>query len=105
MLSTQALMFIYMLVGVIIVRAGILKPEGRPAFIGLLINVTRPEITPEDAVEDLIILAKQEVPWKDMVEVLSSLLICQPTPEMRSALKELSDRVPRWLSLSTSRVQ
>ena len=74
-------------------------------MLGLLINVTRPEITPEDAVEDLIILAKQEVPWKDMVEVLSSLLICQPTPEMRSALKELSDRVPRWLSLSTSRVQ
>ena len=36
---------------------------------------------------------------------LSSLLICQPTPEMRSALKDLSDRVPRWLSLSTSRVQ
>ena len=72
---------------------------------GLLVDVTRPEITPEDAVEDLIILAKQEVPWKDMLEVLSSLLICQPTPEMRSALKELSDRIPRWLSLSTSRVQ
>ena len=74
-------------------------------MLGLLIDVTRPEITPEDAVEDLIILAKQEVPWKDMLEVLSSLLICQPTPEMRSALKDLSDRVPRWLSLSTSRVQ
>ena len=71
----------------------------------LLIDVTRPEISPEDAVEDLIILAKQEVPWKDMLEVLSSLLICRPTPEMRSALKDLSDRVPRWLSLSTSRVQ
>ena len=74
-------------------------------MLSLLIDVTRPEITPEDAVEDLIILAKQEVPWNDMVEVLSSLLICQPTPEMRAALKELSDRVPRWLSLSTSRVQ
>ena len=74
-------------------------------MLGLLLDVTRPEITPEDAVEDLIILAKQEVPWKDMLEVLSSLLICQPTPEMRSALKDLSDRVPRWLSLSTSRVQ
>ena len=74
-------------------------------MLGLLIDVTRPEITPEDAVEDLIILAKQEVSWNDMVEVLSSLLICQPTPEMRAALKELSDRVPRWLSLSTSRVQ
>ena len=74
-------------------------------MLGLLIDVTRPEITPEDAVEDLIILAKQEVPWKDMLEVLSSLLICQPTSEMRSALKDLGDRVPRWLNLSTSRVQ
>ena len=74
-------------------------------MLGLLLDVTRPEITPEDAVEDLIILAKQEVPWNDMLEVLSSLLICRPTAEMRDALKELSDRVPRWLSLSTSRVQ
>ena len=74
-------------------------------MLGLLVDVTRPEITPEDAVEDLMILAKQEVPWKDMLEVLSSLLICRPTAEMRVALKELSDRVPRWLSLSTSRVQ
>ena len=74
-------------------------------MLGLLAGVTRPEITPEDAVEDLIILAKQEVPLADMQEVLSTMLICQPTREMRSALKDLSDRVPRWLSLSTSRVQ
>ena len=74
-------------------------------MLGLLMDVTRPEISPEDAVEDLIILAKQEVPWQDMLEVLSSLLICRPTAEMRAALKDLSDRVPRWLSLSTSRVQ
>ena len=74
-------------------------------MLGHLIDVTRPEITPEDAVEDLIILAKQEVPFSDMLEVLSTLLICRPTPEMRAALKDLSDRVPRWLSLSTSRVQ
>ena len=74
-------------------------------MLSLLTDVTRPEISPEDAVEDLIILAKQEVPMADMLEVLSSLLICRPTAEMRSALRELSDRVPRWLSLSTSRVQ
>ena len=74
-------------------------------MLSVLQGATRPEITPEDAVEDLIILAKQEVPWKDMLEVLSSLLICQPTPEMRFALKDLSDRVPRWLDLSTSQVQ
>ena len=74
-------------------------------MLSVLQGATRPEITPEDAVEDLIILVKQEVPWKDMLEVLSSLLICQPTPEMRFALKDLSDRVPRWLDLSTSQVQ
>ena len=74
-------------------------------MLSLLLDVTRPEITPEDAVEDLIILAKQEVPFPDMLEVLSSMLICRPTPEMRSALKDLSDLVPRWLGLSTSRVQ
>lgn len=74
-------------------------------MLGLLTGVTRPEITPEDAVEDLIILAKQEAPLSDMQEVLSAMLICQLTHEMRSALKDLSDRVPRWLSLSTSKVQ
>ena len=74
-------------------------------MLSLLLDVTRPEITPEDAVEDLIILAKQEVPYADMEEVLSSLLICQVTPDMRRALRELSNRVPRWLTLGTSRVQ
>ena len=74
-------------------------------MLGLLSDVTRPEIEPEDAVEDLILLAKQEVPFADMEEVLSSLLICQVTPDMRRALKECCDRVPRWLTLGTSRVQ
>ena len=42
MLSTQALMFIYMVVGVIIVKTKILKKEGRSSLIGLLINITLP---------------------------------------------------------------
>ena len=74
-------------------------------MLGLLLDVTRPEITPEDAVEDLIILAKQEVPFEDMQEVLSSLIICQVTPDMLRALREISSRVPRWMTLGTSRVQ
>ena len=74
-------------------------------MLSLLADVTRPDISPEDAAEDLIILAKQEVPLSDMLEVLSSQLICRPTPEMRAALRELSERIPRWLGLSTSRVQ
>ena len=42
MLSTQALMFIYIIVGVIIVKTKILKKEARSSFIGLLINITLP---------------------------------------------------------------
>ena len=70
-----------------------------------LADAVRPEITPEDAVEDLIILAKQDVPWSDMKEVLSSLLVSLPTPEMLKALRDLSDRIPRWIWFSSSRVQ
>ena len=42
MLTTQALMFIYILIGVIISKTKILKPEGRSSYIGLLIYVTLP---------------------------------------------------------------
>ena len=71
----------------------------------LLMDCVRPEISPEDAVEDLIMLAKQGVSPRDMEEVLSSMLICLPTAEMLAALRDLSDRTPRWLSLSSFRVQ
>jgi len=68
-------------------------------------DAVRPELTPEDAVEDLIILAKQDVPYADMKEVLSSLLVSLPTKEMLKALRDLSDRIPRWIWFSSSRVQ
>ncbi len=70
-----------------------------------LMNAVRPEITPEDAVEDLIILAKQGVSYAEMTEVLSSLLVSLPTPEMLAALRDLSDRIPRWIWFSSSRLQ
>ena len=71
----------------------------------LLMDVIRPELTPEDAVEDLIVLAKQGVSLREMEEVLASMIICLPTPEMLKALKDLSDRIPRWMYLSSTRVQ
>ena len=70
-----------------------------------LTDAVRPEITPEDATEDLIILAKQGVSFVEMKEVLSSLLVSLPTPEMLKALQDLSDRVPRWIWFSSSRLQ
>ena len=42
MLNTQALMFIYVIVGVIMARTGILKHEGRSSFINLLLDITLP---------------------------------------------------------------
>ena len=68
-------------------------------------DAVRPEIPPEDAVEDLLILAKQDVPLSDMKEVLSSLLVSLPTGEMLKALEDLSTRIPRWIWFSSSRVQ
>ena len=68
-------------------------------------DAVRPELSPEDAVEDLIILAKQDVPLRDMNEVLSSQLASMPAPEMLKALRDLSSRIPRWIWFSSSRVQ
>ncbi len=42
MLNTQALMFIYVAVGVIMARTKILKHEGRSSFINLLLDITLP---------------------------------------------------------------
>ena len=71
----------------------------------LVQDAVRPELTPEDAVEDLMILAKQDVSFEDMKEVLSSVLVSLPTEEMLKALREISARVPRWVWFSSSRVQ
>ena len=68
-------------------------------------ELCRPEADPEETVEDLILLAKQDAPAEDMMEVLSSRLICLPTGEMASALRELHDRIPRWTTLNMERVQ
>lgn len=68
-------------------------------------DAVRPELTPEDAAEDLIILAKQDVSYDSMKEVLSSVLVSLPTPEMLKALSDLSSRIPRWVWFSSSKVQ
>ena len=68
-------------------------------------GAVRPELNPEDVVEDLIILAKQDVPYEKMEEVLSSVLVSLPAAEMLKALQDLSARIPRWIWFSSSRVQ
>ena len=74
-------------------------------MLSALSGAVRPELSPEDAVEDLIILAKQGVPLSDMKEVLSSMLVSIPTLEMLKSLENLSGQIPRWLLFSSSQVQ
>ena len=40
-----------------------------------------------------------------MKEVLSSMLVSLPTADMLKALEDISAGIPRWLYLSSSRVQ
>lgn len=83
-------------------------PEEIPLFdmlYGLFQGATRPELTPEGAAEDLLILAKQGVPLSEMQEVLGSLLSVQPTAEMHLAVAQVYQRTPRWGMMHTSVVQ
>lgn len=83
-------------------------PEEVPLFellLGLFKGATRPELTPEGAAEDLIILAKQGVPLSEMQEVLGTLLSVYPTEEMRQAVTQVHQRTPRWGLMRTSLVQ
>ena len=74
-------------------------PEEEPLFeqlYGLFVGATRPELTPEGAAEDLLMLAKQGVSLIEMQEVLATLLSVQPTEEMRSAVTLVHAQTPRW---------
>lgn len=72
---------------------------------GLLQDAVRPELTVEEAVEDLRMLAKQGVSEQEMDEVLSSLLLMQPTAIMRNGAKLLLQMTPRWGTKYSGMVQ
>ncbi len=72
---------------------------------GLLQDAVRPEITVEEAVEDLRMLAKQGVAQAEMDEVLSSLLLMKPTAAMLEGVRLLGQMTPRWGSQGAGMVQ
>ena len=85
-----------------------LLPEEEPLFeklYGLFAGATRPELTPEGAAEDLLMLAKQGVSLEEMQEVLGTLLSVQPTREMRDAVRLVHGHTPRWGLMRTASAQ
>ena len=85
-----------------------LLPEEAPLFdllYGLFVGATRPELTPEGAAEDMLMLAKQGVSLQEMQEVLGTLLSIQPTTEMRQAVTLIHAQTPRWSLMHTALAQ
>lgn len=85
-----------------------LLPEERPLFemmYGLLVGSVRPEISAEEAVEDLRMLAKQGVSLHEMKDVLGSLLTVHPTSAMLSGVEQLYMMTPRWGTMRSGMVQ
>lgn len=85
-----------------------LLPEEIPSYVqmlGLLQGAVRPEISEEEAVEDLRMLAKQGVSLSEMDEVLGTLLTVQPTPAMREGVRVISMQTPRWCGMTAAVVQ
>ncbi len=74
-------------------------------LMGLIRECCRPETSPEDTAEDLMLLAKQGASKEDLREVLSTRLTCMVTEEMVDALGEMLARTPRWISLRMNRAQ
>lgn len=85
-----------------------LLPEEKPLFemmYGLLLGAVRPEISVEEAVEDLRMLAKQGVSLQEMNAVLGTLLTVQPTGPMLDGVARLHMQTPRWGTMRTGVVQ
>lgn len=85
-----------------------LGPQEQPLYDQMTSALTghvRPELTTDDAVRDLIILAKQNVSESDMNSVLSALVSGIADPDMKIALHNMHERIPRWVSLTASRLQ
>ena len=90
-----------MLLGAI---AGVL-PEEVPLgdmMFGLLRGAVRPEITEEEAVDDLRMLAKQGVSLAEMNEVLASLLTVMPTRDMLEGVRLIYQQTPRWALMKSA---
>ena len=79
-----------------------LLPEEAPLheeLCGALALALRPEYEPQEAAEDLRMLAKQGVSLPEMETVMDCMLGVLPTPRMKSALSQLYLRTPHWLGM------
>lgn len=80
----------------------------KPVYDRVLANLKshiRPELSAEESAEDLLILAKQNVSSADMVEAASSMVVGLASQELKKSVLDLHDRIPRWITMTTGRLQ
>ena len=69
---------------------------------GAIAGAVRPEYDPDEALEDLRMMAKQGAKLSDLREVLESMLCVLPTPRMLDALAQLHLQTVRWLGMPSA---
>lgn len=72
------------------------------AMRGALSSAVRPEYGEDEALEDLRMMAKQGASFKEMREVMESVLCVLPTPRMLDALRQLHLQTVRWLGMPSA---
>lgn len=72
------------------------------AMRGALEGAIRPEYDPEEALEDLRMMAKQGASLREMREVMESMLCVIPTPRMFSSLSQLHLQTVRWMGMPSA---
>ena len=83
---------------------GILQEEvaSCEAMRGALVGAVRPEYDPDEALEDLRMMAKQGARLSEMREVLESMLCVLPTPHMLAVLTQLHLQTVRWMGMPSA---
>lgn len=69
---------------------------------GAMAGAVRPEYDPDEALEDLRMMAKQGAKLSEMREVLEGMLCVLPTPRMLDALAQLHLQTVRWLGMPSA---
>jgi hypothetical protein len=69
------------------------------AMLNELYGNMRPEWSAEEAADDLRFLVKQNVSFKELEDVMASMLCIRPTAGMHDALKNLYNNTPRWIAM------
>lgn len=80
-------------------------PEERAscaAMRGALFGAVRPEYDESEVLEDLRMMAKQGASLPEMREVMESMLLVLPTPQMLSALSQLHLQTVRWMGMPSA---